>query len=111
MLVDVRHTPISRYKPNFSKANLSISLSSYDIKYIHLPGLGIPPDTRRMAKKVNLFKWYEENIQINEELIAINNDLKCDRLAFMCVEVDPQSCHRQCISNFLERKGYKLYDL
>lgn len=106
ILVDVRDHPYSRYRPEFSRNNLVDNLLVQGIEYVHWPDLGIPKDIRDSYSLEDLFRWYDENI-----LPGRLNNLNLRRCAFMCTEVDPQSCHRHRIARFLEEKGYRVFDL
>jgi hypothetical protein len=39
-LVDIRHNPVSMYRPELSKKNLARALSDHGIVYAHMPQLG-----------------------------------------------------------------------
>jgi ParB/RepB/Spo0J family partition protein len=111
MLVDVRYNPVSQFRPEFSKSNLNRAITAVYIQYVHWPELGIPPEQRRDNDRDALFDWYLETVQPETILDKYKEVLENNRIAFMCVELDPLSCHRHCISLTLENKGYKLLDL
>lgn len=115
IVADVRHTPTSRFRPCFSKSNLRESLAEHGIDYRHWPELGVPPQVRRCfqdaADLEGLFGWYDSHIQPDLKVAKYNGELTTKRVAFMCVEFDPQSCHRHRIAICLEREGYALFDL
>ena len=58
-----------------------------------------------------LFIWYKEEVQPQKIISNKIEIISAKRVAFMCVELDPMSCHRHCISVALEEKGYLIYDL
>ena len=111
LLADVRKMPVSRFKPEFSKTNLEKSVTSVGIDYIHWPNLGIPSSLRQEINYDTIFVWYMENVRPQQLLIDRRELLNTKRIAFMCVELDPESCHRHCISLSLEEIGYKMFDL
>src|SRR6185503_10922744 len=41
-LVDIRQNPVSMYRPELSKSNLSRLLEQNDFCYAHVPELGVP---------------------------------------------------------------------
>jgi ParB family chromosome partitioning protein len=115
LVADVRYTPISRFRPGFSKSNLRDFLAEHGIGYRHCPELGVPPRVRRSFQNAadldSLFSWYDSHIQPELKVAKYNIELATKRVAFMCVEFDPQSCHRHLIAIYLEKEGYSLLDL
>jgi ParB/RepB/Spo0J family partition protein len=114
-LVDVRFSPVSQFKPEFSKENLSAALVDGGIQYVHHPHLGVPTEIRREAARTAdlapLFSWYDENvIPTLGDGLTILDGLQ-GPVAFMCVELDPRKCHRHRIAQALEARGLKTYDL
>jgi uncharacterized protein (DUF488 family) len=115
-LVDVRANPVSLYKPDFSRSNLSRLLADRDISYVHRPELGVPRDVRGLAVVQATLKlvwdWYEESVA---RPFAANLDWFVNGLehpvALMCTEVDPQSCHRHVLTLALEAKRLRGYEL
>src|SRR5438045_3159471 len=65
-LVDIRQNPVSMYRPELSKGNLSRSLKEKDITYVHLPQLGVPRDIRAKAIETGtrnvIWEWYDEHV-------------------------------------------------
>ena len=114
---DVRHDPVSRHKPSFSKANLISSLSENGIKYVHQGDLGVPRGIRRKAAEAGsrdgIWSWYKTEIieSISESAIKALVDSDNRPVAFMCVEVNPASCHRHLLFLKLEEAGLRGYDL
>ena len=111
LLADVRRNPVSRFRPDFSKANLQKEINEAGLIYAHWPDLGIPSEKRRGNDTKSLFAWYKKSIKPEIRLKQYEPEIEKNRVAFMCVELDPESCHRHCISLVLEDKGYKLLDL
>lgn len=116
-VVDVRHIAASRYRPEFSKKNLRLALAGRDIDYLHLPELGVPRDVRAMAidsgTRDSIWTWYDESVArifAGTSLRAFF-DFADHPTAFMCVEMDPTSCHRHRLALALERAGLRGFDL
>ncbi len=116
-LVDIRHAPVSQYKPEFSKGNLQRHVHAGGIHYLHLPELGIPREIRSLAigkpDRANLWDWYDRHVV--EPFVGRNLhyflNFADHPVALMCVETDPMSCHRHRLVLALERRGLKGFDL
>lgn len=107
LLCDVRNNPLSR-KFGFSKGTLSTLLPKLGVKYKHIPSLGIPSFMRKELNVkedyIELFKIYKKNLSNEEESLE---ELKLlvdghERVALTCFEHDHKSCHRHCVSDYLE---------
>jgi len=93
-------------KYGFAKTTLRNACETLNIKYIHIPKLGIE-STKRMNLKTqqdydSLFREYEDNIlpKLTEEIYAIVDLLKKHRrIALTCFELSPDQCHRTRVSN------------
>lgn len=116
-LVDVRHEPVSQYRPEFSKARLEEAVRVAGIDYAHYSSLGIPKQVRaRVKNKSNydfLWNWYDKHIIPLLENGFYDNIIKNLKhpVAYMCVELDPTKCHRHRIALALERRGLRGLDL
>lgn len=107
MVVDVRRNPLSM-KYGFSKTRLGHYLQRADIKYEHIPSLGIESALRQNLKSEKdytaLFKRYAATwlpqrgaeIARVEQLLADNR-----RIALTCFESDARMCHRHKITERL----------
>lgn len=109
VLIDVRNNSSSR-KFGFSKKKLNEMCEAIDIKFIHIPELGIEPKKRKNLKTAadyqRLFEEYENEIlpEQQESLKKIYELFEDnDRVALMCYENNPEECHRHKISNKLEK--------
>lgn len=116
-LLDIRHMPVSMYKPDFSKANLCRHVQSVGVLYLHLPDLGIPRDIRSLAvgkpDRSELWEWYDRHVAepyLGRNLHHFLN-FADHPVAMMCVETDPTSCHRHRLGLALERLGLSGFDL
>lgn len=110
LLCDVRKNPLSR-KFGFSKGVLSRLLPKLGIEYLHMPDLGIRSEMRQdlnsAADYAKLFKSYrkmlpekQESLQLLERLLEEHK-----RIALTCFEKEHHSCHRHCVSDYLEEKS------
>lgn len=107
LLCDIRNNPLSR-KFGFSKGMLSHLLPKLGIEYIHIPELGIISESRNNLETksdyVQLFKVYREALPQKygslERLGGLLDQYK--RIALTCFEKQHDSCHRHCVSEYLE---------
>lgn len=115
-LVDIRHNPVSMYRPEMSKNNLARLLSLQGILYSHMPGLGVPRDIRAKAIETGtrdvIWDWYDG---IVAEFLGWNLHFFLNAfefpIALMCTEIDPCECHRHRLSLALEERGMKGYEI
>ena len=113
-VLDVRHSPVSMYKPDFSKGNLREHLRSVDIEYLHLPSLGVPRDIRGKASgkssREPIWEWYDRHVS---PFLNLHQFFNCAEhpVAFLCMELDPTACHRHRLAIRLEACGLKGFDL
>ncbi|MEO6423668.1 MAG: DUF488 domain-containing protein, partial [Candidatus Nitrotoga sp.] len=107
LLCDVRNNPLSR-KFGFSKGILSHLLPKLGIEYLHIPELGIRSENRNNLETKNdyvqLFKVYRKSLpQKKESLDRLNGLLdQHKRIALTCFEKQHDSCHRHCVSEYME---------
>ena len=115
LLVDIRTYPGSRRYPHFNKENLSAFLTSRNIHYKHMPGLG---GRRKPAKNsINIawrhpsFRGYADHMQTKEfknEIEALEQEALREKTAYMCSEAPWWKCHRALVSDYLKVKGWKV---
>ncbi|MCD4665444.1 MAG: DUF488 domain-containing protein [Bacteroidales bacterium] len=105
VLCDVRKNPISR-KYGFSKKTLQNACEAVNIKYFHLPELGIVSGKRKNLNTQEdynlLFKEYEENvIPEQKKSLSVIEDLvkEYKRVSLTCYEASPEQCHRTRVAN------------
>ncbi len=116
-VIDVRYTPVSMHRPDFSKSNLQRLLNAHGIGYLHRPDLGVPREIRGKAVgQTNLWGiwfWYDTEVVPRVVTGDLNDflDGTSKPVAFLCMEYDPRACHRHRLALALERKGLKSYDL
>ncbi len=115
MLIDARRNAVSQYKPEFSKANLAAQARDGGITYRHVPELGIGSEERQDLAETHdydgLFSTYQRRLDEALMRSLLGDDLQNQRLAFMCVEIDPNTCHRNRIALLLEEIGFSTLDL
>lgn len=109
LLCDVRRNPLSR-KYGFSKGTLSSSCEKLDIRYEHIPELGINSEERQELKTQwdydQLFARYErEDLPRQAAALATIRGWVEEgyRVALTCFELHPHQCHRHCVAEALER--------
>ncbi len=97
-LIDVRSTPYSRYKPEFTKAELAAELQRHRIQYVFMGDtLGGHPDDETCYdakgqvdyEKVKNTESYQSGIKRLQTAFA---QQQC--VALMCSEGKPEQCHR-----------------
>lgn len=107
-LVDVRSTPYSRYKPEFSKRELEEALEQHSISYLFMGNtLGGQPDDEHCYvngvvdyEKVKATQFYADGI--NRLQTAFSQQ---QRIALMCSEGKPEECHRSKLIGVTLAKG------
>jgi len=105
VLCDVRKNPLSR-KYGFSKKTLQNACEAVNIKYIHIPELGIVSEKRKSLNSQKdydiLFEEYEETVIPNQtKSLSRIKDLIIDhkRVSLTCFEASPAQCHRSRVAN------------
>jgi len=115
LLVDVRINPFSM-KFDFNKKKLKTKLESIGIKYLHIPELGIPSESRKNLKNDKdyqiLFHNYTLYLETKKvELNRITKLARTEKIAMMCFEKDPNYCHRGIISKRFRERGLEVIDI
>lgn len=112
-LVDVRSSPYSKRVPQFNRELLKADLKEKNIKYVYLGdrvgGRYSDPALLFDDKQVDFEKVRKTDSFVAglDEMIGLAE--KGDRVAFMCAEKDPFSCHRfVLVSRSLSLKGIKV---
>lgn len=104
-LIDVRYNPISR-RYGFHKSTLLRLCSLLKIDYQHLPGLGIPGSQREYLdstdKYISLFENYRCSLPSRtSDLNQVMSLLQAEPSALMCMEANPEFCHRNVLAQYL----------
>lgn len=101
VLCDIRKNAVSM-KFGFSKSQLESACEGVNIKYLHLPELGIESDKRQVLNTQNdyenLFTSYchdvlPHTLNIQEKVLSFL--IKYERIALTCFEADIFRCHRK----------------
>ena len=108
-VLDVRNNPVSM-KYGFSKTSLERHLKSAEIAYYHFPDLGIPSAFRQNLGTPESYrrlfvKYAREMLPKQKQGLQSIKDLQAEhgRVALMCFESDPLSCHRHKITDYLSQ--------
>ena len=113
LLCDVRRNPFSR-KFGFSKGMLGRYLPELGIGYLHVPELGIRSELRRgLEDYTQLFRQYRSGLpERGASLQKLERwGEQHGRIALTCYERAHWSCHRHCISDYLEQRGSRICHL
>jgi uncharacterized protein (DUF488 family) len=117
VLIDVRANAISM-KPEFNLKQLENFCNLMDIKYIHIPELGISSEQRKAIKdKKILFKDFRTKLTNNGSyyLNKIRElAITYKRIALTCFEANPEECHRSIVAKIIYDElpqEYKLENL
>lgn len=117
VLCDVRKNSLSM-KYGFSKSQLRHACENLDIKYIHIPDLGIESEQRQELKTQsdydNLFKGYrnttlKETSEQQNQLIDLTNQYK--RVAITCFEANIHQCHRKHLAEAIQNNPQFKYEI
>ena len=118
ILVDVRTIPKSRHRPEFNIDSLPTGLEAAGISYIHMKGLG--GLRKPLGNSVNSgwinesfrgFADYMQTDQFRNALADLQNLTGKNRVAIMCAEGNPFSCHRSLIADAMLVRGYHVYEI
>lgn len=115
-VVDIRYNPVSMYRPELSKGNLQRALDAIGIGYFHLREWGVPRDVRARAMETGtrdtIWQWYDESVIAPHFRKNLHRVLNLGYpVAMLCMECDPEECHRHRIFNALECQGLRGFDL
>lgn len=106
VLIDVRRNPLSR-KFGFSKKKLEQITGKIGIQYVHIPELGIENEKRNALETREdyrlLFQEYRRALPDREQQLQEVHSLfnSNSRVALMCFEKDPETCHRHVIKDYM----------
>ena len=106
VLVDVRDRAGSR-KAGFSKTALRQLLGAAGIRYVHFRELGVPAPIRKMFREHKLsFREYLQRYRLHlnhqaDHVAELTQLCEQQRCCLMCVERDPEECHRSALVDIL----------
>jgi uncharacterized protein (DUF488 family) len=97
-------------KFDFTKTNLKGYLENSEIRYVHIPELGIEGEKRKglltLKDYEKLFEDYKkttitENPELLDNIVKLSQN---HRVALMCFEADVKMCHRGVIARNIAQK-------
>ena len=110
-VADVRSSPYSRYNPQFNREILQKTLQKSAIQYVFL-GQELGPRSDDPACYVNDKVQYHllaRTELFKQGLQRLKKGMKSFRIALMCAEKDPITCHRTIlICRHLRRDGIRI---
>ena len=117
MLCDVRKNSLSM-KYGFSKNQLQKACENLDIKYLHIPDLGIDSDKRQSLNSQNdydrLFEEYAKTTLVTKKMTVheVLNLLESNkRIALTCFEAIECQCHRGTLAKAITQLPEWRYEL
>ncbi len=98
-IADVRSSPFSQFKPEFNKDNLANELKKSNINYVFLGDYcGARVDDVSCYKNGKAdYNLISRSKKFQEGLKRIRNGVQKYRIALMCAESDPITCHRDIL--------------
>jgi uncharacterized protein (DUF488 family) len=115
-VVDVRDVAWS-HNSSYAKKNIERSLTKAGIGYTHLQALGNPKEGREAAKAGatetfhDLFGAHLGGDEAQAALVQLKALAETEKTCLMCLESDPERCHRILICEALERDGVQIRHL
>jgi uncharacterized protein (DUF488 family) len=96
VICDVRSTPYSTYKPDFTRAAFRQHLNAAGVKYVFLGDkLGARPDDRSCyVDGQAVYDKIAETAHFKEGIARVRKGVETLNLALVCSERDPIECHR-----------------
>ncbi|HMQ13796.1 MAG TPA: DUF488 domain-containing protein [Candidatus Competibacter phosphatis] len=104
LLLDIREIPISRRK-GFSKTVLKHAVETVGLQYLHEKRLGSPKPIRDQLHRdrdyTTFFKHFNNYLETQTDLLQTLADQLPGKVALLCYERDPQTCHRREVARAL----------
>ena len=108
---DVRSTPYSRYCPHFNKDMLETNLSENGINYVYLGrefGARVDDPSCYLNGRIQ-YSRLSNRLEFQEGLRYMKDNARNFRIALMCSEEDPLTCHRTIlVARELDREGIRI---
>ena len=107
-IIDVRRNPIAR-RYGFHKKTLDRISQSLDMKYKHMPELGIASEERQHLESASdyrkLFVAYEKSLSTMADMLQEVSDMMTKQpCVLICMESDPMFCHRGILAKAVAQK-------
>ncbi|OHB44495.1 MAG: hypothetical protein A2Y13_04935 [Planctomycetes bacterium GWC2_45_44] len=107
-MLDIRRNPVAR-RYGFHKKTLDRISQSLEVKYSHIPELGIASEDRRHLESPEdyqkLFKAYEKSLLgSSDKLDELASLMATQPCVLICMENDPAFCHRSILAKVLAKK-------
>lgn len=113
-LCDVRSSPYSRFTPQFNRETLKAALSKHHIAYIYL-GKELGPRSPEPTCYENGRVRYDRlagTDSFQQGLARLQHGMASYRIAIMCAEKDPVTCHRMIlICRHLRNVGVEIWHI
>ena len=96
MICDVRSIPYSRYNPQYNRENLKRSLEKHRIIYVFMgKELGVRSDNPQCYCHGQVqYERLAREPRFIEGIHWLRTEMKTHRIALLCAEKDPLTCHR-----------------
>ena len=110
-VADVRSTPYSRRHPHFNREPLQAALRSNDLSYVFLGNElgGRPAEPAFYCDGVADYEKMAQRGEFKEGLDRVVSGAGTYRIALMCSESDPLTCHRcVLVSRALAARGVRV---
>jgi uncharacterized protein (DUF488 family) len=110
-VADVRSAPFSRYNPQFNREALKTALKQAGIGYVFLGReLGArSDDPRHYEGERVVYRRLALSTPFQEGIDRILAGMRKERIALMCAEGDPITCHRTIlVARELAQRGIKV---
>jgi uncharacterized protein (DUF488 family) len=115
-VVDVRDVAWS-HNPSYAKKKLEASLTKVGIGYTHLQALGNPKAGREAFKAGETKEFHDvfaarlASDESKAALVQLKALADAEKTCMMCLESDPERCHRILICEALQRDGVEIRHL
>jgi uncharacterized protein (DUF488 family) len=113
-VADVRDNPWSR-KPGFTGSELADALEDAGLGYEHLGDLGTPKPMRDALSEDEIADFesaYRDHLADQDDALARLDELaRRAPTAILCMERDPEDCHRRFLAGRMADEGWSIVHL